>query len=175
MADVKHISEADLGPLKSSDFWGKVEQRDPSSCWTWTGASNESGYGRFFLGRQEYRAHRVAFAIGKNTGLPGLVMVCHRCDNPACVNPSHLFIGLAADNNADKASKGRSAVPRAMMNGNGKLSDDDVRLVLTSNQTGASLARQLGVSTALISMIRTGRRRRPVVGAPGIEPGTPAV
>lgn len=175
MADAKHISEADLGPLRASEFWSNVDSAKNSDCWEWTGARNEMGYGRFFLGRNEYRAHRVAFALGKDTALPGVVMVCHRCDNPACVNPSHLFIGVAADNNADRAAKGRSAVPRALANGNGKLSDTDVHLVLTSPETGASLARRLGVSTALVSMIRTGRRRGRMVGAPGIEPGTTAV
>lgn len=175
MADAKHISEADLGPLRESQFWSSVDKSSHSGCWEWTGAIHQMGYGRFFLGRDEYRAHRVAFALGKDTAVPGVVMVCHRCDNRSCVNPSHLFIGLAADNNADKAAKGRSAVPRALANGNGKLSDDDVHQVLTSSEPGSHIARRLGVSTALISMIRTGQRRRQVVGAPGIEPGATAV
>ena len=172
MADAKHISEADLGPLRDSEFWSSVEHAKNSECWEWTGTRNEMGYGRFFLGRNEYRAHRVAFAIGKDTALPGVVMVCHRCDNPSCVNPSHLFIGVAADNNADRAAKGRSAVPRALANGNGKLSDEQVSMVLTSAESGAAIARRLGVSTALVSMIRTGRRRQKLVGDAGVEPAT---
>lgn len=79
-------------------------------CWLWTGAKNEKGYGIVGLpGGRTTKAHRVALEI---QGGPFAASLCvlHRCDAPACVRPSHLFLGSRSDNNADMRSKGR-AVP----------------------------------------------------------------
>jgi hypothetical protein len=159
MADAKHITEQLRTSLQGSNFWQQVFNSEAGSCWPWIGTKTGQGYGRFFFGREEFRAHRVAFALAKNTALPGVVMVCHRCDNPECCNPDHLFLGEAKDNNADTLAKGRQITPRAKANGNGKLSDEDVQYVLSSKERGAEVARQLGVSPALVSMIRSGSRR----------------
>jgi hypothetical protein len=174
MAIAKHISEPDLPNLAASDFWDNVRQGAPDECWPWIGSLTDKGYGRFFLDGVEHRAHRVAFALGKNTAVPGVVMVCHRCDNRPCANPGHLFIGLAVDNNGDARDKGRTYTQRGMRNGNGKLSDEQVAHILGSAESGAALARRLKVSPALVSMIRSGQRRN-VVGGTGIEPVTSTV
>lgn len=171
MATAKHIADGDLQSLERAGFWDRVQRADEASCWPWDGPLNDGGYGRFILPAGEHRAHRVAFALGRRTPLPSVVMVCHRCDNPACCNPAHLFIGLAEDNNADARVKGRHVAPSALRNGNAKLSDDQVREVLVSRETGAAVARRLGVSPALVSMIRSGRRRE-MVGDAGVEPAT---
>lgn len=155
--------------LQSSEFWSNVAKGVGDACWTWIGTISDHGYGRFFLDGTEHKAHRIAFALGKNTALPGVVMVCHRCDNRVCVNPAHLFIGLAEDNNRDARDKGRTFTPRALHNGNGKLSDEQVAEVLASTEKGNAIARRLAVSPALISMIRS-RQRRQVVGDAGVEP-----
>jgi hypothetical protein len=159
MADAKHITEQSRKSLEGSNFWANVSIPDESSCWPWIGTKNHKGYGRFFVGREEFRSHRVAFSLAKKTALPGVVMVCHRCDNPECCNPDHLFLGEAQDNNADMLNKGRQITPRAKANGNGKLSDEEVQEVKESKETGAAIARRFGVSPALISMIRRGTRR----------------
>lgn len=99
-------------------------------------------------------------------------MVCHRCDNPACVNPNHLFIGTAVDNNQDARAKGRAVTPRATKNGNGKLSDAQILDVIQSQESGTAVARRLGVSPALVSMVRSGQRRKMLVGDAGVEPAT---
>lgn len=171
MATAKHIVDGDLPALESAGFWDRVQRIEDGSCWPWTGPTNQGGYGRFIVGNSEHRAHRVAFALGRRTPLPGVVMVCHRCDNPACCNPDHLFIGLATDNNADARDKGRHVAPTALRNGKGKLSDEQVRDVLTSRESGAAIARRFGVSQSLVSMIRRGQRRE-MVGDAGIEPAT---
>ncbi len=81
---------------------------DPNcGCWLWSGMSNDFGYGLFRLGPgQPFRAHRYAYEAFRGP-IPGRLLVLHRCDLPACVNPDHLFLGTTGDNVADKVSKGR--------------------------------------------------------------------
>ena len=171
MAIAKGISERSLAALPAAEFWASVAIGREDECWPWRAQTNDKGYGRFAVDGAEHKSHRVAFALGKRTGVPGVVMVCHRCDNPACCNPHHLFLGLAKDNNEDRSGKGRTVAPRSLANGNGKLSDAQVRDVLTSREPGAAIARRFGVSPALVSMIRNGRRRQ-MVGDAGVEPAT---
>ena len=76
-------------------------------CWTWVGATNSNGYGRFsFRGAQVY-AHRAALALAIGEIPPGMY-ACHDCDNPPCVNPEHLHVGTHADNMREAAERGRA-------------------------------------------------------------------
>lgn len=83
-----------------------------SGCWIWIAAADKRGYGRFRIGsltdgsRRTAIATRVAWVIYKGE-LPQNLDVCHRCDNPPCVNPEHLFLGTCLDNMRDCVSKGR--------------------------------------------------------------------
>ena len=80
--------------------------RKGRGCWEWTGAKSRAGYGQFgYLGNW-YRAHRVAYLVWRGPLKRGLY-VCHRCDNPGCVRPSHLFLGTNSDNIRDSLTKGR--------------------------------------------------------------------
>lgn len=85
-------------------FWSKVNKT--GGCWEWTAAANVKGYGRFmFEGRVQY-AHRLSYAFAFG-GISEGLLVCHRCDNPKCVNPAHLFLGTNMDNIQDCCAKGR--------------------------------------------------------------------
>lgn len=86
-------------------FWSKVLRTD--GCWNWMAGRNRQGYGRFKVGGQTIGAHRVAYRI-EHGALPG-ALVLHRCDNPRCVRPDHLWAGTPADNMNDKVAKGRQA------------------------------------------------------------------
>lgn len=91
-------------------FWPKVDtSAGPNGCWPWQGARDDYGYGFFRLvpGENMRKTHRVAWLL--TNGDPGDMIVCHTCDNPPCVNPSHLFIGTNQDNVDDRVAKNRSS------------------------------------------------------------------
>jgi len=88
-------------------FFDKVHKTD--SCWNWT-ASTRNGYGAFKINGKVEGAHRVSWVLN-NGEIPEGLFVCHKCDNPRCVNPEHLFLGTASDNMKDCYNKGRLIIP----------------------------------------------------------------
>lgn len=92
-------------------FWSKIERRGPADCWPWHGRLNiANGHGRIDRPKNEgpILSHRLAWRYTNGPIPPGLC-VLHRCDNPPCCNPAHLFIGTLGDNNADRHTKERDA------------------------------------------------------------------
>lgn len=83
-----------------------------SGCYLWEGARSESGYGRVYDGSRMWQAHRLVWTQVKGP-IPHGLFVCHKCDTPPCVNPDHLFLGTAKDNNRDMAKKGRHHCSKA--------------------------------------------------------------
>ena len=89
-------------------FWSKVKRGE--NCWEWIGYKNKTGYGRFAIKGYAQQAHRISWII-KNGKIPKGLCVLHKCDNPPCVNPNHLFIGTYKDNTQDALLKGRVKTP----------------------------------------------------------------
>ncbi len=88
------------------NFWDKVAIIPFHECWEWTAFKNKDGYGYFKFQKKTERAHRISWKL-INGFIPKGLLVCHKCDNPGCVNPDHLFLGTNKDNKLDCVSKGR--------------------------------------------------------------------
>lgn len=110
-------------------FWSKVDKRKQRECWPWKAACHRDGYGWFrpVPGANMELAHRVSWKINRGA-IPKGLYVLHKCDNPCCVNPKHLFLGTQLDNMRDMLSKGRSG-PRGGVKG-----EDSSSSKVTANQ-----------------------------------------
>lgn len=92
-------------------FWSRVKRGGPDECWEWMGSRLPTGYGHFYhrISEKKYTtryAHRTAYEL-TNGAIPQGMHVCHTCDNPACCNPTHLWVGTHKDNMHDRNRKGR--------------------------------------------------------------------
>jgi len=145
-------------PQDIERFLEKVQRGGDDECWEWTG-NRRDGYGRFRIGGRDgklYTATRLMWRLTHGSD-PAGQLVCHICDNPSCCNPSHLFLGSDAENNADKEQKIRGKHPVGEANGLSKLSEENVIAVFTSNDSHRALARKYGVSDVAIASIRKGK------------------
>lgn len=140
-------------------FWAKVDIRSSEECWEWKACKNRSsGYGFFGIESKNRNAHRVAYEIHYKQE-PGDLFVCHRCDNPSCVNPHHLFLGTAKDNMADKIKKGRHTY--GSRSNRNLLQEEDIPVIRETYAKGGITQKRLGeiygVSEATISAMLHGR------------------
>ena len=132
-------------PTLEERFWRFVDKG--AECWAWNGTRGNGGYG-MFKGTKTGLAHRMSYTLA-NGPIPIGLDVLHRCDNPPCVNPAHLFLGTNSDNQQDCIAKGRHAPPPTQ-----KLTADIVRGIRRSRASAKDLAAIHGVTRSTIYDIR---------------------
>lgn len=160
---VRHYNQAYYKPrltdgrvsckLSVAENLARLSRRDEKTgCLVWTGATSRWGYGRY--GKKRLPAHRLSYeqAIGP---IPQGMIVCHRCDNPPCIEPTHLFLGTHKTNAEDKVAKGRHLFgERAPSN---KLTEGDVRAIRQDARSYAEIAEAYGMSDWTIKDIQNRR------------------
>ena len=146
-------------------FWHKVNKNGPvcerlgTRCWEWTGGKDTDGYGEMMFEKKMSKSHRLSwiFAYGP---IPKGLCVCHTCDNPKCVNPSHLFLGTNQINTLDRTMKGRSAHNTKGKNGMAKTTEDQaiaIREIYKTGKTTTSIAASFGISRREVNNIVSGK------------------
>lgn len=145
-------------------FWACVHRSADDACWEWQGKRGR-GYGHLNVNGKRTLAHRYSFTI--NVGpIPPHLFVCHRCDNPPCVNPAHLFLGTAQDNTADMDAKGRRITVRGEDAGSARLTAEQALAIWRSEGRAAEVGARFGVSAGAVKSIRQGRTWGHVTGGP---------
>jgi hypothetical protein len=157
------------GPKPAIEAFYEKIRIIPNGCWEWTGSKTPKGYGQTRLWRVTQAAHRCSylFHIGP---IPSGMLVCHKCDNPGCVRPDHLFIGTAEDNTSDMFAKHREGCRHGCFVK--KLKHNDAveirrqydmapfistrRGVIKAPGTLAQIAHQFGITSALVGAIGRG-------------------
>ena len=144
-------------------FWSKIDKRSPAECWPWKAGTFRTGYGQFKTGRRSNSrlATRVMMELC-GYDVSGR-FVCHRCDNPLCVNPGHLFLGTTQDNTRDRQSKGRQA--RGERQGSSVMTMErvlELRKCRERGDTFDALAAAFGISKSQVANIVRGRHWRHV-------------
>lgn len=150
----------------SKDFWSRIAVGEPDACWPWQDyihADYGYGYINGGLGSSPLRAHRVAYEKAHGP-IPEGQYVLHRCDNRACCNPAHLFLGTHQDNMDDMVAKGRQIKGEAQHMAH--LTEDDVlRIRQDTTRSLQSWADELGVTPTSIHNVRMGKTWKHVGGA----------
>ncbi len=155
----------------------RVTPEPNTGCLLWIGAVDVDGYGLTRVRGRQFRAHRLAWEQVYGP-VPAGALICHRCDQPSCVNPAHLFAGSHRDNMADRAAKDRQLAcgvrgeahynhlrpaflrVRGERHGRRKLSEVQAREIIArlhAGETQHGLARSFGVSVGTVNLIALGR------------------
>jgi hypothetical protein len=143
-------------PKQIKRFWSRVNIiNDLNSCWNWKEGTFNHGYGRFRSGK-DHLTHRVSWELAFGE-IPENLCVCHKCDNPLCVRPDHLFLGTHQENMCDMANKNRAPRNTGEKSGTHKLNWQNIISIRDAYSNGrkiqTELAKDYGVSQSTIWQI----------------------
>lgn len=157
---------------QKSKFWAQIRKGESWECWEWSGPKSPDGYG-LVPPHRRLRAHRVAWILAKGEPIPKGMCICHICDNPACCNPGHLWLGTQEENVKDMVVKSRQRPSRGERNGNAKLTEAQVRRIremYTQSWSLDKLAAEFHVGPTTVWQIVRGTTWRHVGGPTGARP-----
>lgn len=160
-----------VDPVIVSRFWMQVDRKGVGECWPWTGYT-EKGYGKFYDGERMVGAHDLAVRWTTGEVRRHDHDTCHSCHNPICCNPGHLRYAPRQSNVNDMTAARRHAY--GQVNGHAKLTESDVLVIrerAAAGASGATLARDYGVSASSITSIIRGLRWKHVGGPIRVEHG----
>ena len=154
--------------ISAEQFYEKTQPEPNSGCWLWRAGLTRYGYGAIGHRGGSILAHRASWAFSRGP-IPEGMLVCHKCDVPACVNPDHLFLGTYADNAADRERKGRGrqpsgenhasrkhpfALPRGEAHWCAKLTSETVAAIRADARTQQKIASAYGISQSVVGGIK---------------------
>jgi len=138
-----------------------IKVQDGKACWEWQSYRDPNGYGRLNVKQDDGRylpmlPHRLIFEHAHGVKLDRYQHICHKCDNPSCCRPDHLFLGDAAANTADKIAKGRMRYGTSVgeKHGMARLTDDQVREIRASTGSSIKIGEKYGISGRQVRSIR---------------------
>ena len=132
-------------------LYNLVHIDEETGCHLWAGKPNHKGYGVICINYKRHLTHRLSYELHVGP-IPEGMVVCHKCDTPACVNPAHLFLGTRTDNHADMVAKGRHQ--KGSRQWKAKVTEDDVRAIRAMSGTHREVANQFGLTPAAVKAIR---------------------
>lgn len=141
-------------------FWSRVQIKGLLDCWEWTGAKEPRDYGHTQGTRGENtRAHRLSWELTYGV-IADDMYVCHKCDNPPCCNPVHLYLGTPKENAQDRDRRKRRRPPKGIDNGRAKLKESDIkeiRSLIAQGITQTVIAKKYGICRGGVSKIKLGK------------------
>lgn len=154
---VKKIPEKFVNSIKNR-FYAKILIPNENGCMIWNGSKDPRGYGGFVgLHKKMTSAHRYSYQLHIGI-IPKGMFVCHKCDNPSCVNPEHLFLGTNSDNHQDMLKKGREKDNSGTKNGMSKLDESKVieikKLLSEGNLTHKEIGNRFNISRQVVSSLK---------------------
>lgn len=149
----------DINKAQLYRFIKKLNVDQYSGCWNWAAGKRYNGYGVFTYNGKIESSHRVSWMIF-NEKIPEGLFVCHTCDNRACVNPEHLFLGTCKDNIHDMIKKKRNVIQKGESKSTSILTNKDVLYIRNCNERNCDLADKFGIDRSTVSHIRRGNTWR---------------